>query len=125
MEEYKTIVAGSRSIADYELVKKAINEVDWDISVLYSGDADGVDQLAIRWAAENDIPVERRPPKYDEYGGNRAPLERNKQMAREADALIAVWNGSSTGTEHMIRQARNRGLQISIHRTDTSSLGDF
>lgn len=125
MEPLTTVIAGSRSITAYETVVAAIEAADWDVSRVLSGDADGVDTLATKWAEEHDVPVEHYPPDYDRYSGKRAPLERNKQMAKDADALIAVWDGESTGTQHMIKQAGSRGLRIHIHRTDSTSLSDF
>ena len=35
-------------------------------------------------------------------------------MAHVADALIAVWDGSSPGTRHMIATARQRGLRLFV-----------
>ena len=39
---------------------------------------------------------------------------RNAEMAKCSDALIAFWDGESSGTRHMINFARKRGLDISI-----------
>jgi hypothetical protein len=36
-------------------------------------------------------------------------------MADYADALIALWDGKSGGTRHMIKTARERSLMIYIH----------
>jgi hypothetical protein len=36
-------------------------------------------------------------------------------MARYAEALVAVWQGNSPGTEHMIAVARARGLKVFVH----------
>lgn len=40
-----TIVAGSRSITDYEIVKEAIEKSEFDITCIVSGGAKGVDSL--------------------------------------------------------------------------------
>jgi hypothetical protein len=37
---------------------------------------------------------------------------RNQQMADMGDALIAIWDGKSTGTRHMIECARKKGLGV-------------
>ena len=47
--------------------------------------------------------------------GKRAGVRRNEEMADMADALIAIWDGSSPGTKHMIEVARRRGLKIYVH----------
>jgi hypothetical protein len=38
-------------------------------------------------------------------------------MAYYADALIAVWDGKSPGTKHMIKIATELGLKVYIHLT--------
>ena len=40
---------------------------------------------------------------------------RNRQMAENADALIAYWDGESRGTKNMIEEAKKRGLKIPIY----------
>jgi len=35
-------------------------------------------------------------------------------MAAYAEALVAVWNGTSRGTRHMIEEARQRGLRVFV-----------
>lgn len=117
----KVIVAGSRSIKDYEKVKKAIEEVDWltkakDIDKMFelvSGGADGVDKLGESYARENGIPIERFEAEWDKHGKRAGPL-RNGKMAEYADALIAVWDGESTGTDSMINLALKNGLDTHI-----------
>lgn len=39
---------------------------------------------------------------------------RNREMAANADALIAFWDGKSRGTKNMIEEAQKRGLKVSI-----------
>ena len=36
-------------------------------------------------------------------------------MAEHADALIAFWDGRSSGTKHMIDIAKRKGLQVTIY----------
>jgi hypothetical protein len=36
-------------------------------------------------------------------------------MARYADALVAIWDGRSTGTADMIKKAQKSGLQVWVH----------
>ena len=36
-------------------------------------------------------------------------------MADYADALIAFWDGRSSGTRDMIRRAEEKGLRVEIH----------
>jgi hypothetical protein len=47
--------------------------------------------------------------------GKAAGYLRNEKMAEAVDALIAVWDGGSKGTKHMIYTAQKRGLTIHVH----------
>jgi glycerophosphoryl diester phosphodiesterase len=36
-------------------------------------------------------------------------------MGDYADALVAVWDGSSRGTAHMIKYAKEKGLKVHVY----------
>ena len=107
-------MAGSRSCGDYDIVASAINNCGWDISCIISGGAKGVDTIGEEYARANLIRVERFPAQWDTHG-RKAGFIRNIQMAENAEALIAVWDGISSGTQHMIEYAKNKGLKVYIH----------
>lgn len=127
----KVIIAGSRGITDLETVREAFEDspFKWsDVNEVVSGEADGVDSIGEKLAEENNIPVETFPVDnfVDESPSKKvAPIFRNEAMAEYADALVAVWDGDSPGTEDMISQAEREDLRVSIHRTDTHGLGEF
>lgn len=110
----KTIIAGSRNVQDYRLVCKAVEQSKFPITEVVSGAARGVDQLGGLWAHEHGIPVREFPADWNGPAGKAAGFVRNAAMAEYADALIAVWDGRSRGTEHMIRVARKSGLHVFI-----------
>lgn len=109
----RTIIAGSRDISDYALVCRAIRESGFTITKVVSGRARGVDLLGERWAKSRGIPIDEHPADWLLYRGNAGHV-RNVQMGNHADALIAVWDGTSTGTADMIAIARERRLKIHI-----------
>jgi len=111
----KTIIAGSRGITDYQLVAAAVAESGFDVTVVVSGGAKGVDGLGERWALDHDVPFVRFLPDWRRYGRG-AGLVRNTQMIDGADALVALWDGASRGTAHVIRMARARGLSVHVKR---------
>lgn len=111
----KVIVAGSRDIVDYEIVKSAIVSSGFQITEIVSGGARGVDTLGERYAKENNIPFVVFPAKWDLYG-KKAGYLRNIQMSEYADGLIAVWDGVSKGTGHMIHIAMKNDLEVYIRR---------
>lgn len=107
----RVIIAGSRSINSYIRVECAIHDSGFVITEVLSGCASGVDRLGELWAQYANIPVRRFPADWDQYG-KRAGYLRNEQMAQNADALIAVWDGTSRGTAHMLKLAQQYGLKI-------------
>lgn len=112
----RTIIAGSRSITDYRQVCDAVIESCFDITVVVSGTARGVDQLGEQWAHTHGIPIDRYPAQWDR-NGKAAGYKRNVVMAILADALIALWDGQSRGTKHMIDEATRRGLRVFVYCT--------
>lgn len=116
----RTIIAGSRTIDTYTAVALAVHASGWaeEISEVVSGAARGVDALGERWASEHGVPVKRFPADWGAYKKAAGPM-RNEQMAAYADALIAVWDGESRGTEDMIARAEARGLKVYVHRVRT------
>ena len=109
----RVIIAGSRTIRDYAKLCDAVQRSGFAISRVVSGLARGVDTLAVRYAAENGLPCDRFPAEWDRWGRS-AGYRRNVRMAQHADALIALWDGGSPGTKHMIEVAQARGLIVFV-----------
>lgn len=111
----RVIVAGSRSFteADYPLVREVCLASGYWYSEVISGGAHGVDLLGERFAAEIGVPVRRMLADWDRYGRGAGP-RRNEAMAKQANALVAVWDGASRGTADMIRRARSTGLLVYV-----------
>lgn len=112
----KVIVAGSRGITSSQLVQSAIEQSGFPVTLLLSGGARGVDRLGEQWAEANGIPVQQFTPDWDGWG-KPAGHVRNRQMAEEADALVAIWDGVSPGTRGMIQEATKRGKKVHVLRT--------
>lgn len=109
-----TIIAGSRMIWDYSIVDQAIFESGFKISEVVSGYAKGVDAVGEAWSLVNGLGY-ATPFKADwNRFGLAAGHRRNVQMGDYAEALVAVWDGKSTGTQGMIRYARKKGLRVFV-----------
>jgi hypothetical protein len=119
----KTIIAGSRTITDYNELLKAIDKIDWEITVVISGNARGVDRLGERWARENNIPLKKYYPDWDKYG-KAGGFKRSEKMVWDAEALLALWDGKSNGTKHTITLAQNRGLLNYVHNVESEGCGN-
>jgi hypothetical protein len=109
----RVIIAGSRAITDFPTVCDAVQRSGFPISRVLSGMARGVDALAIRYAQEKGLPLDPFPAQWTKWGRG-AGYKRNVQMAQNADALIAIWDGASPGTKHMIQVAKSRGLRVFV-----------
>lgn len=128
----RVIVAGSRGLTDMGALLEAIARSRFRISEVVSGGCKGSpDELGERWARERGVPLRVFPAPWDEVDhpeavvrsrpdGSRydaaAGRRRNVQMAEYAEALIALWDGKSRGTAHMIAEARRRGLKVYVHQ---------
>lgn len=110
----KVIIAGGRDITNYELVEAAYLKSNFKATEIVSGGARGADYLGELFAKHNNIPIKVFPADWDTYG-KRAGFLRNLEMAKYADALIALWDGSSKGTQHMITQATKHNLKVYVH----------
>ena len=117
----KVIIAGSRGIGPRtaawliaSLIETHLKDID--ITEVVSGTALGVDQGGELYAQRNSIPVLRFPANWDKHGKSAGHI-RNAEMAEHADALIAVWDGVSRGTRHMIDLAEKKGLVVKIINT--------
>lgn len=113
----RVIIAGSRSITSMGHLLKAVQASGFAIHALISGGADGADKLAEQYASLNGLPITVHLAKWHVHGQQAGKI-RNVRMAFEGDALIALWDGKSPGTRHMINTARRMGLPVHVHRTD-------
>lgn len=111
----KVIIAGSRSIKDYELVKTAIENSPFEITEVVCGMAAGVDELGLKWARENNVAVKEFPALWNTEGRKTAGFKRNERMAVYAEGLILIWDGVSKGSLDMLKRARAHGLSIDFH----------
>ena len=113
----KTIIAGSRSITSYELVPQVTRYSGYRITEVVSGGASGVDSLGEIFAKNNGIDLVIFPANWSKYFKGAGYI-RNQKMANYADCLIAIWDGKSKGTKHMIDIMEALGKPVYIYRTD-------
>lgn len=117
----KTIIAGSRGCTEEALLERALSECGWTPTMVISGTARGADQMGEKWASENGVPCQKFPADWKTFGKS-AGIRRNEQMAEHAEALIAIWDGTSRGTAHMIREAQRKGLRTFVLNTKRHTL---
>lgn len=78
-----------------------------------SGMAAGPDTLGGEWAAARGHSVQPLPAQWNLYGKSAGML-RNSQMAWYSTHLVAFWDRTSRGTQHMIQDARRNGLAVRV-----------
>ncbi|MFW6226284.1 MAG: DUF2493 domain-containing protein [bacterium] len=103
----KIAVIGSRNFTDYELLKSKLDKIHERkiITCIVSGGAKGADKLSERWADENGIEKLIFIPDWNKYG-KRAGFLRNEDIIKNADAVVAFWDGVSKGTQHGINLSK-------------------
>jgi YspA, cpYpsA-related SLOG family len=114
----RVIIAGSRTITNLNSVSHAMRASGFRPTHVLSGCARGVDRLGEQWAHAHGVQVRRFPALWLQ-NGRRAGLARNVEMAQHADALVAVWDGRSTGTAHMIKTMRSAGKPVFVWSTQS------
>lgn len=109
----KCVIAGSRTIRDISIVRRALKEAPFfaSVSEIVSGGALGVDALAEIVAAELDLPCTIFLPDWKTFGAAAGPI-RNRQMAKYAEALVLIWDKKSLGSASMLREATRQNLSI-------------
>lgn len=111
----RVIIAGGRDFDDYDLLCRTMDTllVNMGRVTIICGKARGADTLGERYAKERGYPVRYYPADWNTYGRS-AGFIRNEEMAKNADALVAFWDGKSKGTGHMINLAKKHGLKIRV-----------
>lgn len=114
----KVIIAGSISVKEndpnlFVKVSRILQTIDY--VEIVSGTCKGGDKFGEWFAEQCSIPVTKFPANWSEYG-KRAGYIRNKQMAEYATHLIAIWDGKSKGTKHMIDLANAIGMPVRVIR---------
>jgi len=119
----KTIIAGSRSIArisprrwDYDqlaaILEAAVLDSGFKITEVISGGAGGPDRAGEQWAARNAVQATVIKPNWKL--GRGAGLIANRQLAEAGEALIALYDGESTGTQDMIDHMKAASMPVHV-----------
>lgn len=112
----KVIIAGSRTCPEkcnvlFNRVSRILQNITY--SEIVSGTARGADTFGEWFAEQCGIRVKRFPAYWDKYGKSAGYI-RNKEMADYSTHLIALWDGKSKGTKHMIDLAKEKGLEVRV-----------
>lgn len=122
--ERRIIIAGTRTLSDYDLLRKVMSQAFGFLSMqeiqemkIVSGGCRGADKVGETFAHNNGLICVRFPANWNLYGKKAGPL-RNEEMAKYASEacgiLMAFWDGKSRGTKNMIDTAKKYSLEIHI-----------
>jgi len=113
---FRVIIAGGRDYTDY---LKVWNCCDFYLSnkvngvEVLTGGAGGADALGKQYADLRNYSNTIYLANWKSYGKTAGPI-RNERMVKNADALIAFWDGLSKGTGNIIKLAKRAGLLIRV-----------
>ena len=123
----KVIIAGSRTLNKESYVNTAVaqafnkwmaeDQENWKLYTqpeIVSGGARGVDFEGEMYAKRNKLPLTIFPADWDTQG-KKAGILRNIKMAEYADRLIAIWDGASKGTLHMINDMVSKKKPVFVY----------
>jgi len=118
MQPIILLVTGSRSIRNKDAIFKELDAYaeKREISRLYHGGAVGVDTLAGEWAEKMQIPVTILRPDFKTWPIAKyrwkAYAMRDFQMVDAADEVVAIWDGSSSGTRLTFEYAERKQKHV-------------
>lgn len=118
--KFRVIIAGGRYFNNYKMLcdycdKMLSEKAKTHEIIIISGHCHGADVLGEEYARSRRYGCSIYPAKWSELGLG-AGILRNRQMAENADALIAFHNGVSRGTKNMIETARELGLLVRVKK---------
>lgn len=116
-QPFRICVCGGRDFDDYPLLSKTLKSLTKKLKkfTIVVGGAEGADKLAQDWAFHNMKPYLIYHADFKKNGVKAGPI-RNRQMAKNSDAVVAFWDGKSRGTRDMIELAKKKNLKLRIIR---------
>jgi hypothetical protein len=140
----RVLIAGSRSIRDFTLLERVVEESEFQITGITCGCAGGVD-----WMAGHDTSGIRKRPqdcdgglamalginpvhfpvkngdieRYGAYGADGAFCRRDRAMVLASDAAIFLWDGRSNGTGYTVQYAKQVAVPYVLWNNLTGQLG--
>ena len=118
----KLAVVGSRTLnhESYRVtVYKLIDAHGQDLTEIVSGGAKGIDTFAADYARERGMLLTEFLPDWEQFGRS-AGYRRNVQIVTYADQVLALWDGTSRGTQHSVNLAREYNRPCYVYHIQRS-----
>ncbi len=119
---YKLAIIGSRTFVDYNLLCLEMAKLPKPAAIV-SGGARGADTLGKKYADEHGIPTEIFPAIWHPQGEDGpmdkgAGMKRNTDIIKASTAVLAFWDGDSTGTIDSINKSVMFKKHVKVVYTD-------
>ncbi len=115
----KIAIIGSRNLIFHDF-DDFIPQVCTEI---VSGGAEGIDTCARLWAEKKGLIYTEFCPDYERYG-RAAPMIRNRLIVDYADAVLAIWDKKSKGTEYAVKYAQRQGKPTALFSSASLNIMD-
>ena len=110
----KTIITGSKTIQNYNMVLDAIQSSGITPTEVFTSQEPGPPIFGYRWAVERKIPVKVFRIDWKRHG-NLAGMINNAEMCTFADAIIVVADGRDWPTNHIIKYSTQMDPPLRRH----------
>jgi hypothetical protein len=120
MKEWRIAVVGSRHFGALERVRalgRSLGQIQSQRTIVVSGGAKGVDEVAIQEAKRLKLLTEVIPADWKKYGLAAGPI-RNTELVARVDRVCVFWDGQSRGTKDVMEKALAAGKCRSYQRPD-------
>src|SRR4051812_44627998 len=115
----KVIITGSRGITDFSLIEMAMQQsgLEGKITEVVLRGASGIAGLGKQYADQHEQPLHRFDPIWNPRGrrDNRAEFTRDENLAKYADAAVAIWDRKSEESHHLIRTMVGLGKETHVY----------
>jgi len=105
LEPISLAVVGSRSFTNYALLATVLDTFQkvQPVKRLVSGGAEGADRLAEEYARKHNMDILVLKGEWTHCGKDTA-MRDSCEIVKEADEVIAFWDGKSIGTQYTIQK---------------------
>ena len=109
----RVLVCGGRQFDDRDMLNAALDKLHHErvFSLVISGGAPGADSLAEAWAKAAGVACKVYNADWETLGRKAGPI-RNEQMLVEGRPDLVVAFPGGRGTAHMVRIAREAGIEV-------------
>jgi predicted Rossmann fold nucleotide-binding protein DprA/Smf involved in DNA uptake len=110
----KIAIIGSRDFKNKQLLYETMESLceKYTITHVVSGGAKGADTMGVQWANHKKIETIVYFPDFKKR--KRAYHFRNRQIVKEADIVVAFWNGHSTGTKYTMNFTKSLEKELIV-----------